>query len=140
MKLTLQQVPLAYVNQTWPLVEEFIQSAFAEGDPGEPLYNMHHVREYVTSGTWLLVVVVDENNKIHGALTISFYNQPLHRVALITAIGGSGISNRDTFSQLQSIVRQNGASILQGFGRPSIVRLWKRYNFKPRNTLFEVLL
>jgi hypothetical protein len=61
-------------------------------------------------------------------------------VAFITAIGGKLISNKDTFAQLQSIARQNGASILQGFGRPSIVRLWKRYNFESRNTLVEVLL
>ena len=138
--ITVRPVPLEYTNQTWPLVEKYIASALEEGDPGEALYNLHHVRGYVTSGAWLLLVAVDENNDIHGAATVSFINHPLHRVAFITAIGGKLISNKDTFAQLQSIARQNGASILQGFGRPSIVRLWKRYNFESRNTLVEVLL
>ena len=138
--ITVRPVPLEYVQVTWPLVEHFIASAFEEGDPSEPLYNMHHVRGYVTSGAWLLLVAVDENNDIHGAATVSFMNHPLHRVAFVTAIGGKLISNKDTVTQLKAIMKQNGATILQAFGRPSIVRLWRRYNFESRNTLVEVLL
>lgn len=138
--MKIQPVPLEYVNQTWPLVEQYIASALNEGDLGEPMYNLNHVRGYVTSGAWLLLVAVGENNDIHGAATVSFTNHPLHRVAFITAIGGKLVANKDTFAQLQNIARQNGASILQGFGRPSIVRLWRRYNFESRNTLVEVLL
>ena len=138
--ITVQPVPLNYVNQTWPLVEKYIASALEEGEIGEPMYNIHHIRGYLTSGAWLLLVAVDENNDIHGAATVSFINNPLHRVAFITAIGGKLIANKNTFEQLKIIVRQNGASIIQGYGRPSIIRLWKRYNFEPRNTLVEALL
>lgn len=140
MNLKVQPVPIEFVNATWPLVEHYIASAFEQGDPSEPLYNLHHVRAYVSSGQWLLVVAVDENNQIHGAATVSFYNHPLHRVAFVTAIGGRLVSNKNTIDQLKSIARQNGASILQAYGRPSIVRLWRRYNFESRNTLVEVLL
>lgn len=138
--ITIQPVSLDYVNQAWPLVEKYIASAFEQGDSSEPLYNLHHVRSYVTSGVWLLCVAVDENNQIHGAGTISFANHPLHRVAFVTSVGGRLICNADTVEQVKSIARQNGASILQAFGRPSIVRLWRRYNFESRNTLVEVLL
>jgi hypothetical protein len=138
--INVQPVPLEFTNQTWPLVEHYIAAALEEGDLGEPMYNLNHVRGYVTSGAWLLLVAVDENNNIHGAGTVSFSNHPLHRVAFVTAIGGKLISNRDTVEQLKVILKQNGATILQAFGRPSIVRLWRRYNFESRNTLVEVLL
>ena len=138
--MKIQPVPLEYVNQTWPLVEQYVASALNEGDSSEPLYNVHHVRGYVVSGSWLLCVAVDEDNNICGAGTISFANHPMHRVAFVTTVGGRLISNRDTVEQVKSIARQNGATVLQAFGRPSIVRLWRRYNFESRNTLVEVLL
>ena len=138
--IKVQHVPIQYVHQTWPLVEKYIAAAFEHGDPSEPLYNIHHVKGYVTSGHWLLIVAVDETNTILGAATISFSNQPLHRVAFVTAVGGRLVCNKDTVEQVKSIARQNGASILQAYGRASIVRLWRRYNFESRNTLVEVLL
>jgi len=138
--IKVQPVPIQYVNQTWPMVERFIASALEDGELGEPMYNLDHVRGYVTSGAWLLLVAVDENNDIHGAGTISFANHPLHRVAFVTAVGGKLISSKDTVEQVKNIARQNGATVLQAFGRPSIVRLWRRYNFESRNTLVEVLL
>lgn len=138
--MRIQPVSLEYVNQTWPLVEGYIASALDDGDLGEALYNLHHIRGYVTSGAWLLCVAVDENNTIHGAGTISFINHPIHRVAFVTTVGGRLISNRDTVEQVKNIARVNGATVLQAFGRPSIVRLWRRYNFESRNTLVEVLL
>jgi hypothetical protein len=138
--INVQPVPLEFTNQTWPLVEHHIAAALEEGDSSEPLYNLEHIKGYIASGSWLLLVAVDENNDIHGAATVSFSNHPLHRVAFITAIGGKLISNRDTVEQLKVILKQNGATILQAFGRPSIVRLWRRYNFESRNTLVEVLL
>jgi hypothetical protein len=95
---------------------------------------------FLTSGQWLLLVATDEAGVIHGAATVSFINYPLHRVAFITAIGGKLISNRDTFEQMKLLLKQRGATKIQGYGRESIVRLWKRYNFEPRNTLVEVLI
>jgi hypothetical protein len=92
------------------------------------------------SGQWVLLVAIDEEMKIHGAATVSFMNYPLHRVAFITCIGGKLISNQETFNQLKLLLKSHGATKIQGSGRESIVRLWKRYNFEPRNTLVEVLI
>lgn len=133
-------VSIEYIHQTWPLVEGFIQSALEKGVLGEPLYTMDNIKGYLTSGVWQLVVAVDEHNAIKGAATINYQNHPLQRVAFITAIGGRLIANKDTFAQLKAIAKYNGATIIQGFGRPSIVRLWKQYEFVPLNTLMEVKL
>jgi hypothetical protein len=139
MNLSIRPVDTIHVQQVWPLVEGYLQSAL-EKDGTCTDYNIHHVQMFLTTGQWLLLVAVDEDNAVHGAATVSFINYPLSRVAFITAIGGKLISNDDTFEQLKALLKQRGATKIQGFGREAIVRLWKRYNFEPRNTLVEVTL
>ena len=141
MSITIRPVDNAYVNQTWPLVEPFIAEAMKKGGDFPEWaanYNVSHIQGFVTNGAWLLVVAVDEENVIHGACTVSFINYPMHRVAFVTAIGGKLIANEDSFEQLKQLMKAHGATKIQGYGRESIVRLWKRFNFEPRNTLVEV--
>jgi hypothetical protein len=139
MTLAVQVVGTNYIQQAWPVVRTYIESALASEDfpAWSDSYNIEHVRGFVTSGQWILVVVIDENLKVHGCATISFMNYPLHRVAFITTIGGKLIASRDTFNQLKAILRELGATKIQGFGKPSIVRLWRRFNFEPRTMLVE---
>ena len=93
---------------------------------------------FIAAGQWLLLVASDEKGGIHGAATVSFSNYPMHRIAFITLIGGRLISSKDTFEQLKLLLKQRGATKIQGYGRPAIVRLWQRYGFEPRTTLVEV--
>ena len=139
MTLSIRPVETHFVQQVWPLVEGYLQSAL-EKDGTCTDYNIHHVQMFLTTGQWLLLVAADEDNIVHGAATVSFINYPLSRVAFITAIGGKLISNDETFEQLKALLKQRGATKIQGFGREAIVRLWKRYNFEPRNTLVEVTI
>ena len=141
--IKVQPVDISYVNQTWPLVETYIATALEKGYPYPQeglLYNLEHVKGYVASGQWLLIVATDELNNIKGAATIEFANYPNHRVAFVTAIGGKLIVCKDTMHQFKSLLKQRGATMIQAYGRESIVRLWKRYNFEPRTTMVEMLL
>ncbi len=143
MKLTVQYVDINYVNQVWPFVKDYLEDALTKGNDApdwSDCYNLHHVQGFVTSGIWMLLVASDEEGKIHGAATVSFAIYPIHKVAFITLIGGRIIANRDTFEQLKAVLRQRGATKVQGYGRESIVRLWKRFGFEPRTTLMEVQL
>jgi len=38
------------------------------------------------------------------------------------------------------LLKQLGATKIQGMARPAIARLWKRYGFEQRTTLVEVKL
>jgi hypothetical protein len=139
MNLTIQAVDTNYVAQIWHLVQPFIAEALTKGGSEDDAnYDVSHVQVYLTTGTWLLVVAVDENKIIQGAATISFINYPIHRVAFVTTIGGKLISNDNTFAQFSELLKQRGATKIQGFAREAIVRLWSRYSFKPINTLVEV--
>lgn len=143
MNLRISHVDTNYVQQVWPMVKPFIEEAMTKGGDFPDWaqnYTVDHIQSFLTSGAWLLVVAADEDNQIHGATTISFINYPMHRVAFVTAIGGKLISSQETFEQFKALLKLRGATKIQGYGRDSIVRLWKRYDFEPRNTLVEVLI
>jgi len=138
--ITVRPVDRNYAHQTWPMVEGYIRSALETEYDGVPMYSIEHVQNYLSIGEWLLCVAVDESNRIKGACTIQFYNQPLHRVAFISTCGGRLVSNKDTVNQVKDIARQNGATLITAVGRPAIARLWRRYGFNQTNILLEQLL
>ena len=143
MTLNIKVVDTNFVHQVWPHVEGFITTALASMDDfpeWSKSYNIEHIRQYVTSGQWLLFVAVNDQGNIQGCATVSFINYPLHRVAFITATGGKFIATKEVFAQLKRILKELGATKIQGYGRDSIVRLWRRFEFEPRNTLVEVLI
>lgn len=143
MNLRVVPVSDSYVHQTWPLVKQFIEDTFAEGQdfPEETLsYKVDHVLQFLASKQWLLVVAIDEQAKIHGACTVSFLNYPQHRVAFVTTYGGHFISNDSVMDQFKVLMRSQGATKLQALCRKSMIRLLGRFGFAPRNTMVEVML
>jgi len=132
MSLNIQQVPVEYVNQVWPQVEGYIESAlgYSCGD-----YNSDEAKVMLTLGSWSLVVAATPENTIQGAAIVSYFNRPNARVGFVVAIGGKLISNKDTWSQFENILRANGATYIEGAGRPAIVRLWSRYGLEQKYTI-----
>ena len=86
----------------------------------------------LTDGTWTALIAVDDENKIHGAAVINFFNRPDARVGYIMSIGGRLITNADTFEQLKNFMLINGATKIEGSARESVARLWTRYGFKEK--------
>jgi hypothetical protein len=143
MNLTVRPVDVNHIQQVWPMVEGYIQEAIDKGGEFPEWangYNLSHVQGFVTIGQWLLLVAMDEERVIHGAMTISFLNYPLHRVAFVTTTGGKFIANPELLEQLKALVKVYGATKIQAFCRESIVRLLSRAGFEPRNTLVETLV
>lgn len=132
--LSVKPVPTSAVHQVWPEVEGFLDEALKWGEDD---YTKEQARALLASGSWVLLVVVDEQNEIHGAVSVNIFNMPNDRVAFITAIGGKLISNKDTHAQLCEVLRGFGATKIQGAVRESIARLWSRYGFKERYTIVE---
>ena len=141
--ITVHAVPLEFVQQTWPLAKPHIIAGLQEGcSENSPniTYNQHHVQSYLASGEWELFVAMGEDGLMKAAATVSYINYPLHRVAFITAVGGRLIASQESFNQLTKLFKMRGATMVQGYGRPAIIRLWKRFNFQPRSTLLETLI
>ncbi len=137
MNLSIQPVGTAYFHQTWPLVESFLAEALKWGEDD---YTAEQAKGYLARGDWLLVVAVDEENKIHGAAAVNFFNMPNDRIAFVIAIGGKLISNQDTYKQFSALLKSYGATKIQGAAREAIARLWTRYGFKERYRIVEAKL
>jgi hypothetical protein len=139
--MIIRPVELNYVNQTWPLVRGYIDESINKGLVGGTSdYTADQVLVYLTTGQWILIVAVDEDNKIHGAMTVSFINYPMNRVAFVTATGGKMIINQETFDQLKRIAKYHGATKIQAMARPAMVRLLQTCNMVPGNTLMEAMI
>ena len=134
MTLTLHHVELQHVHQTWPLIEGFIAKAQEYGGDD---YTLDQIKMFVAQGQWLLVVAVDKENKLHGAATVNFSNNPNDRIAFITFIGGKLIANEEILVQLKAIVQKMGATKIQAAVRPSMAKLLGRTGFKERYTIVE---
>lgn len=134
MKLTVKPVPTSAIHQVWPQVREFLAEALKWGEDD---YTEDQAKALLANGSWVLLVVVDDENGIHGAVSVNLFNMPNDRVAFITAIGGTLISNQDTHAQLCALLKGFGATKIQGAARESVARLWRRYGFKERYVIVE---
>ena len=135
--MILKPIPTEFTAQSWDLVAPHLEEAmkYSGGD-----YNLDQIKVFVLMGQWLLIAMVDEQDNVHGACTVSFINYPNHRAAFVTAIGGKLISSQNTFKQLCDIVKARGATKIQGAARKSVARLWRRYGFKERYITVEYKL
>lgn len=126
--MKIQHVDVNYVNQLWPQVEQFIDAALAYQDD----YSLEHAKVFVTNGTWMLIVAIDDDGVIHGAATIQFYNRPSDRVAFVVTMGGRLITSHETYAQFTTLLKAFGATYIEGASRASAARLWERFGLKEK--------
>ena len=137
MGLIVQPVLTQYFHQTWPLVEELFSKA-NKYDTGD--YTLEQIKGLLANGSWVLLVAVDEENVIHGAASISFYNMPNYRVGFITAMAGKAIVNKAVYEQVCSFIKANGATRVQCAARESAARLYKQVGMQERHIIMETVL
>lgn len=137
MNLTVQPVNVAYFHQTWPLVKELFEKA-NKYDSGD--YTLDQIKGLLANGSWVLLVATDEENVIHGAASISFYNMPNYRVGFITAMAGKAIVNEAVYRQVCSFIKANGATRVQCATRESAARLYKQVGMQERHIIMETVL
>ena len=134
MTITVKPVFPEYFHQTWPLVKDLFSSALKFG--GDE-YTLDQIKALLAQGSWVLLVAVDEENKVHGAASIEFINKPNDRVGLITAMAGKDIVNEDVFKQVCALLKANGATKVQCAARESAARLYKQVGLEERYTILE---
>lgn len=147
MSNRIQVADLTYFPALWPHVEKYLSESLTAGQhvindvpTWNECYNIHHVQSFISSGAWLLVVAVNEQNQVQGAATVSFINYPMSRVAVITLTGGRLVTGEEEFKQLVEILKYHGATKIQAYCRDSVVKLLKRRGFEPKATLVEAAI
>jgi len=135
--MKIQHVPVQFAAQTWDFVRDFLAESqmHSQGD-----YTLDQIKLFVLTGQWLLLVAVDDEQKIHGAMTVEFTNRPNHRVAFITGTGGKFILTEGTFKQLENACKENGATLIECAARDSVARLLTRFGFEEKYRILGVSL
>ena len=135
--MRLDVVPMEWVNNVWPNVEPFFVEAAKHGDD----YSVEQLKVFATQGSWMLLVMVNDDNEITGGMLINFFNRPNARIAFVIAIGGKLISTQELFEQLKRIVTAHGATEIEGAARESVARLWRQhFGFKEKYRIVGVKL
>jgi hypothetical protein len=126
--MKIQHVDTNYVNQLWPKVETYLSTALEYQSD----YTLEHVKLYLTSGQWMLIVAIADDGFIQGATAVQFFNRPNDRVAFVVGMGGRLISNQNTYSQFSDLLKAFGATCIEGAARESVARLWTRYGLSEK--------
>lgn len=133
--MRLEQVNPNYVCQLWPKVEERLAAALKHA-AGE--CTVDQLKLMLVRGEQTLLVFVEEDEKIAGALTVWFSNLPNMRVAYVTGVGGRGIANTQVRDLLRQWCFNNGATHIRGAVRPSVARLCReKLGFEQRYIVVE---
>ena len=119
---TVKVVAPNYIYDVWKDVESFLNASInvSGGD-----FTLDQLKFSLGRGEQTLLVSVNEQNKINGAMTVEFTNRPNDRVMFITALGGSGIVNDETFSQVESWAKSQGATKASAWAQEAQARLYK---------------
>ena len=119
---TVQIVAPNNVYHVWEDIKEYLNASInvSGGD-----FTLDQLKLLLVRGEQSLLVSVDENNKINGAMTVEFINSPNARTMFITALGGSGIVNDETFSQVETWAKMQGATKASAWAQEAQARLYK---------------
>lgn len=135
--LQVKYVPLDMVHRVWDVVVPFIEASnkYSSGE-----LSTEEVKVRICDGTWTLIVAVDQEDRVHGAAVVHFFNRTDNRVAYVTCIGGRLLANTATFSQFCDLLRSYGASCLEGAARKSLTRLWVRLGAREKSINIQFTL
>jgi hypothetical protein len=119
---TVQIVAPNNVYYVWEDIKEYLNASINVSTHD---CTIEQLKMLLVRGEQTLLLSVNENNKINGAMTVEFINYPNNRVMHITALGGNGIVNDETFSQVESWAKSQGATKASAWAQEAQARLYK---------------
>jgi hypothetical protein len=119
---TVQIVAPNNLYSVWEDVKEYLNASInvSGGD-----FTLDQLKLLLVRGEQTLLVSTDEKGVLNGAMTVEFSNLPNSRVMFITALGGNGIVNKDTFGQVENWARMQGATKVNAWAQEAQARLYK---------------
>ena len=119
---TVQIVAPNNIYSVWEDIKEYLNASINVSTHD---CTIEQLKMLLVRGEQTLLVSINENNKINGAMTVEFINYPNNRVMHITALGGHGIVNNETFSQVESWAKMQGATKASAWAQEAQARLYK---------------
>ncbi len=135
--INVQVVAPNYVYQIWDRIQPYFLAAevYGVGD-----CTTEQLKLQLVSGAQTLLVAVSEEG-ITGAAAIAVTSLPNHRVAVINAAGGAGITNPEVLQQVETWAKAQGATKLRVWAKDAQARLYKqKLGLEPVSNVMEKLL
>jgi hypothetical protein len=119
---TVQIVAPNNIYSVWEDVKSYLEASInvSEGD-----FTLDQLKLLLGRGEQTLLVSVNEKGVLNGAMTVEFINRPNNRVMFITALGGHGIVNNETFGQVEAWAKSQGATKASAWAQEAQARLYK---------------
>ena len=123
------------VYHVWEDIKEYLNASINVSGRD---FTIDQLKLLLIRGEQSLLISVNKNNKINGAMTVEFINSPNARTMFITALGGSGIVNEETFSQVETWAKMQGATKASAWAQEAQARLYKlKANFNTVRMVVE---
>ena len=132
---TVQIVAPNNIYNVWEDVKEYLNASInvSGGD-----FTLDQLKLLLVRGEQSLLVSINESKKINGAMTVEFINNANARTMFITALGGTGIVNDETFSQVETWAKMQGATKASAWAQEAQARLYKlKANFNTVRMVVE---
>lgn len=120
--VTVKIVAPNNVYGVWADIESYLNASI---NTNTGSCTLDQLKLLLVQGVQTLLVGTNENDKIVGAMTVEFINEPNDRVMLISNLGGHQIVNKETFDQVEHWARQNGATKARALAQEAQARLYK---------------
>jgi len=118
----IQLVAPGHVLGLWEILWPMLNVAFINYEHGD--YDIEQLKVLLIKEFQLLFVVVEEN-KIIGCFTVEIINQPNHRIAHTTCMGGKGLFDSNTVRQYEDWCKSNGITKIRAYAKEAQARLFK---------------
>ena len=119
---TVQIVAPNNIYNVWEDVKEYLNASINVSTHD---CTIEQLKMLLVRGEQTLLVSVNEKGVLNGAMTVEFVNRPNNRVMFITALGGHGIVNNETFSQVEAWAKMQGATKASAWAQEAQARLYK---------------
>lgn len=130
-----------HIYHVWDRVKDQVALALELGMmTDKPEFDVEYIHQKLLEGKMELMVAIDDTGAIHGSVVISYSDYPNVRIAYVVALAGKGLCTQALWQEVIKLVKDNGATKIQGHDRPAMVRLLKRLGMMPRYTVMEISL
>ena len=119
---TVQIVAPNNIYSVWEDIKEYLNASINVSTHD---CTIEQLKMLLVRGEQTLLVSINEKGVLNGAMTVEFINYPNNRVMHITALGGNGIVNDETFSQVESWAKMQGATKASAWAQEAQARLYK---------------
>jgi hypothetical protein len=118
----VQIVAPGHILGVWEIVWPMLNIAFINCEHID--YDIEQLKVLLIKEFQILFVVTEEN-KIIGAFTVEINNQPNHKIAHTTCMGGKGLFDGNTVKQYEEWCKGNGITKIRAYAQDSQARLFK---------------